>query len=182
MKNIEIILIKRNNKQVLYIAAAFFSVFGVISFAAAIIKEGFSWWYAIIGALFLFGALLVGSRLYMYYTSKQVKLVAESDGKTIVFYNQNDSGKIFNKSEHVNLTKMGRFYIVKERTRYLMDNYSFAFEAKGSKTSLFKEEIDAFPSLFEASEYDRNKILEFVKEIAPEMELGYENMWQKRAQ
>lgn len=180
MKNIEIPLIKRNNKLTLYIVAAFFCTFGVISFAANLFKDGFSWWTAIIGSIFVFGALMIGSRLYIYFTSKQVKLVVESDGKTIVFYNQNESGKIFNKSESISLGKMGRFYIVKERTRYLMNNYSFAFETKGSRTSLLKEEIDAFPSLFEATEYDRNKILEFVKDVAPEIELGYENMWQKR--
>lgn len=74
---------------------------------------------------------------------------------------------------------MGKFYVVRERTKYWMNNYSYAFEAKGAKTSLFKEEIDAFPSLYEASESDRNKVLEFVKNVSPEIDLGYENMWQK---
>lgn len=180
MENIEITLIKRNNKLILYILAALFCTLGVISFAANFFKEGFSWWTIIIGSLFLFGEILIGSRLYIFFTSNQVKLIVESNRKTITFYNKNDSGKIFNKSESIDLSKMGRFYIVKKRTRYLMNNYSFAFEKKGSKTSLFKEEIDAFPSLFEATESDRNKILEFVKSIVPEIELGYENMWQKR--
>lgn len=179
MKNIEIILIKRNNKLILYILAALFCTFGVIIFAVNFFKDGFSWWTMIIGSLFVFGEILIGSRLYIFFTSNQVKLIVEYDGKTILFYNKNDSGKVFNKSENIDLSKMGRFYIVKKRTRYLMNNYAFAFEKKGSKTSLFKEEIDAFPSLFEATENDRRKILEFVKSIAPEIELGYENMWQK---
>ncbi|TBX70700.1 hypothetical protein EZL74_03235 [Flavobacterium silvisoli] len=179
MNYIEINLIKRNNKLILYIMAALLCTFGVISFAAELVKDGFSWWTTIIGSLFVFGAFLIGSRLYVYFTSHQVKLIAESDGKTMVFYCKNDSGKVFNKSESINLNKMGRFYIVKKRTRYLMDNYAFAYEGKGAKTSLFKEEIEAFPSLFEATENDRHKIMEFVKNAAPEVALGYENMWQK---
>jgi len=179
MENLEIILVKRNNKLILYILAGLFCTFGLISFGANLIKEGFSWWTAIIGLIFAFGEILIGSKLYIYFTSSQVKLIVESDGKTILFYNQNDSGKTFNKSESIDLSKMGKFYIVKERTKYMMNNYSYAFEEKGSKTSLFKEEIDAFPSLFEASENDRNKVLEFVKKVSPEIDLGYENMWQK---
>jgi hypothetical protein len=179
MKNIEITLIKRKNKLVLYFLAILMCTFGVIGFAIELINKGFSWWIALVGLLFVFGVFLLGSRLYIYFTSNHVKLISESDGKTILFYNQNDSGKTFNKSENIDLAKMGRFYIVKKRTRYLMNNYSYAFEGKGSKTSLFKEEVDAFPSLFEASENDRNKVLEFVKSVAPEIELGFQNAWEK---
>ena len=154
-------------------------LFGVIGFVAELIGKGFSWWVAIGGFLFGFGLLFLGSRMHIYFTSNEVKLIIESDGKTMLFYNQNDAGKIFNKSEDINLAKMGRFYVVRKRTRYLMNNYSYAFEGKGSKTSLFKEEIDAFPSLFEASENDRNKVLEFVKTVFPEIELGFQNAWEK---
>lgn len=179
MNTIEITLIKRKNKLLLYFPAILMCAFGVIGFTVELINKGFSWWIAIIGLLFVFGLLLLGSRMYIYLTSNRVKLIIESDGKTMLFYNQNDSGKTFNKSENIDLAKMGRFYIVKKRTRYLMNNYSYAFEGKGSKTSLFKEEIDAFPSLFEASENDRNKVLEFVKTVSPEIELGFQNVWEK---
>ncbi|WP_298118528.1 hypothetical protein [Flavobacterium sp.] len=179
MENLEITLVKRNNKLILYILAGLFCTFGVISFGANLIRDGFSWWTGIIGSIFVFGAIFIGSKLFTYFTSNQVKLIVESDGKTIVFFNKNESGKIFNKSESIDLSKMGKFYVVRERTKYMMNNYSYAFEEKGSKTSLFKEEIDAFPSLFEASEIDRNKVLEFVKKVYPEINLGYENMWQK---
>ena len=60
-----------------------------------------------------------------------------------------------------------------------MDNYSYAFEEKGSRTSLFKTDVDAFPSLFEASAFDRTKVLEFVKDVYPSIDLGYESAWQK---
>lgn len=179
MKTIEITLTKRKNKLVLYFLAIFMCTFAVIGFAVELINNDFSWWTAGVALLFVFGLFLLGSKMHIYFTSNEVKLVAESDGKTILFYNKNDSGKIFNTSEEINLSKMGRFYIVKKRTRYLMNNYSYAFEGKGSKTSLFKEEIDAFPSLFEASENDRNKVLEFVKTAFPEIELGFQNAWEK---
>lgn len=179
MKNIEITLIKRKNKLILYFLAILMCTFGVIGFAIELINKDFSWWIAIVGLLFVFGEFLLGSRLYIYFTSNQVKLIIESDGKTMFFYNKNESGKKFNKSENIDLDKMGRFYVVKQRTKYLMNNYSYAFEGKGSKTSLFKEEIDVFPSLFEASENDRNNVLEFVKMICPEIEIGYQNVWEK---
>lgn len=181
MKNLELTLIKRNNKFILYIIAGLFCSLGTILFLTNLLTEGFSWWTLVIGLLFVFGEFLILSRLYIYFTSKQVNLVIESDGNTIAFYNKNNSGKTFNRSEQIDLSKMGRFYIVKKRTRYFMNNYSYAFEEKGSKTSLFKTEIDAFPSLFEASMYDRDKVLEFVKNVYPEIDLGYENAWQKAA-
>ncbi|WP_395045629.1 hypothetical protein [Flavobacterium sp.] len=179
MKKFEIILIKRSNKLILYILSALLCSIGVFSFLGNLIKDGFSWWIAIVGLIFVFGEVLICSRLYIYFTSNQIRLIVESDGETIVFYNKNDKEKTFNKSESINLNKMGKFYIVKKRTRYLMNNFSYAFEEKGSKTSFFKEEIDAFPSLFEALENDRHKVLEFVKSVSPDIELGYENMWQK---
>ena len=43
-----------------------------------------------------------------------------------------------------------------------MNNYAFAFEEKGSLTSMFNTEINVFPSLFKADEIDRNKILAFL--------------------
>lgn len=181
MKNLELTLIKRSNKFILYIIAGLFCTLGTILFLTNLLTEGFSWWALVIGLLFVFGEFLILSRLYVYFTSKQVNLVIESDANTIAFYNKNNSGKIFNRSEQIDLSKMGRFYIVKQRTRYFMNNYSYAFEEKGSKTSLFKTDIDAFPSLFEASIYDRDKVLEFVKNVYPEIDLGYENAWQKAA-
>jgi hypothetical protein len=181
MKNLELTLIKRNNKFILYIIAGLFCTLGTILFLTNLLTEGFSWWALVIGLLFVFGQFLILSRLYIYFTSKQVNLMIESDGNTMAFYNKNNSGKIFNRSEQIDLSKMGRFYIVKQRTRYFMNNYSYAFEEKGSKTSLFKTEINAFPSLFEASMYDRDKVLEFVKNVYPEIDLGYENAWQKAA-
>lgn len=179
MKNFEITLIKRNSKLVLCIFAALLCAFGIVSFGSGLLIGGFSWWILIVGLLFVFGEVLMVSKLYTYFTSKQVSLVVESDGNTIAFYNKNDSGKIFNRSEDIDLNKMGKFYIVKERTRYFMNNYSYAFEEKGSRTSYLKKEVDVFPSLFEASLDDRNKVLEFVKNVYPEIDLGYETAWQK---
>lgn len=180
MEKFETILVKRNIKFLLCIAATLFCTLGTISFATYFFTEPFSWWILIIGLLLAFGVYLFASKIYIYLTSSQVRLVIESNGETISFYNKTNTGKIFNKSESIDLNKMGRFYIVKKRTRYFMNNYSYAFEEKGSRTSLFKTDIDAFPSLFEASIYDRNKVLEFVKSVYPSIDLGYESAWQKK--
>lgn len=179
MEKIEIPLVKRGFKFMLCILATFFFAFGAISFMVYLFSEAFSWWVLIVGLLFVFGVILFASKIYTYVTSREVHLVAESDGNTMTFYNKNDSGKIFNKSEEIDLNKMGRFYVVKKRTRYFMNNYSYAFEEKGSRTSLFKTDVDAFPSLFESTENDRNEILHFVKTVAPEIDLGFETAWQK---
>jgi len=179
MRNLQIELFKRNFKFLLCIAATLFCGLGVISFGTFFFKEGFSWWILIVGLLLVSGFLLFASKIYTYLSNKKLYLMVESDGNTITFYNKTDSGKTFNTSEVIDLNKMGRFYIVKKRTRYLMNNYSYAFEEKGSRTSLFKTNVNVFPSLFEASESDRNKVLEFVKSIYPSIDLGYESAWQK---
>lgn len=179
MKSIEIILVKRNFKFLLCIVATLFCALGTISFVTYLFTKPFSWWILIITLLLAFSVYLFASKIYIYLTSTQVRLVIESDGNTITFYNKTNSGKIFNKSESIDLHKMERFYIVKKRTRYFMNNYSYAFEEKGSRTSLFKTDVDAFPSLFEASVFDRTKVLEFVKDVYPSIDLGYESAWQK---
>lgn len=178
MEKLEIILQKRTAKAVLYILAECMLLPSTIIFIANTIGD-FSWYKVVFAALFLFGVLFVGKSLLEYFVYGKINLVVESNGKTISFYNTNATGKVFNKSEEMDLTKMGKFYVVRKRTRYMMNNYSFAFENKGSRTSFFKTDVDAFPSLFEATEEDRNKVLLFVKTVAPEIDLGYENMWQK---
>jgi hypothetical protein len=178
MNKLEIILNKRTAKGILYILAECFLLPTTIFLIIYTVEE-FSWYKVVFSLLFLLGVLFVGKSLLEFFAYGQIKLVVESNGKTMSFYNTNSSGKVFNKSEEIDLTKMGKFYAVKKRTRYLMNNYSYAFEEKGSRTNLFTTDIDAFPSLFESTETDRNKVLEFVKINAPEIELGYENMWQR---
>lgn len=179
METLEIILVKRRLKFILCVLAAIFCGFGIISFVGFLFKDGFSWWILIVGLLLVSGEILFLSKLYTYLTNKEIMLVVESDGNTINFYNKTTTGKIFHKSETIDLNKMERFYIVKRRTRYLMNNYAFAFEEKGSLTSMFNTEINVFPSLFKADEIDRNKILAFVKFVHPPILLGYETAWEK---
>lgn len=179
MKKLDILLQKRSKKVWLYILAELFFAFTTLSFMANMLTTDFSWFKLIAGLLFLFGAVFVAKGLYEYYTYGEVHLVAESDGNKITFYNTSLKGKVFNKTDDFDLTKMGKFYIVKKRTRYMMHNYAYAFEEKGSRTSLLSEEVAVFPSLYEATAEDRNNVLVFVKDVCPGIELNYENMWQK---
>lgn len=55
-------------------------------------------------------------------------------------------------------------------------NYAFGYDKGGI---LSKEEISAFPSLFEATELEMQSVLNFVKAIYPAIELGYENFFKK---
>jgi hypothetical protein len=129
--------------------------------------------------LLLFAIYLVFNALIQYFFYKEVKLLVESDGQTIKFYNKNADGKIFNESEVLKLDEMTRFYIVKTSTRYFMKNYSFSFEGKSSLASILSDDVDCLPKLYKCTGEDRRDILDFVSNIAPHIEIGYESMWQR---
>lgn len=175
MQNIEIQLQKRQFKVILYIfatifcaATAIFSLFGLIG--------KFDWFVAVIGGITLIGAGIFGYGLIQYFTYGNIWLVVESDGSTMRFFNKNESGKLFNKSEDIQLSGIKSFYVIRKNTRYGAKNYAFGYDTGGI---LSKEEINAFPSLFEATQPEMQSVLNFVKASYPEIELGYENFFQK---
>ncbi len=178
MQKIEIALQKRTAKMLLYAATAFPLTFMTIGIIGAMISS-FVWYYIIALILFGFGAYLVYGGLIEYFMYKDVKLVVESDGETIKFYNTNAAGKVFNQSEVLKLDEMKRFYIVEASTRYLMKNYSFAFEGKGTMGSLLSDDVECFPKLYECRGEDRRDVLDFVSSIAPNIVMGYESLWQR---
>jgi hypothetical protein len=178
MNKLEIVLQKRKGKSFLYHIAGIFSIW-VLTLTAKNLMVDFFWLTAVLSGAMLIFSIIILKSLFEYYTYGEVKFITESDGKTISFYNRNSQGNIFNKSKAFDLNSIGRFYIVQENTRYLSKNYSFAIEEKGAKTSFFKEDVDPFPSLFETTKDELNEVLLFVKTVAPETELGYENMFQK---
>ncbi|MFN0204629.1 MAG: hypothetical protein ACKVTZ_24145 [Bacteroidia bacterium] len=178
MQKLDILLHKRKGKAMGYIAAAVGSA--LITFAAIpLVQENATWWKWLLLILPAIGTLMFIYGLWQYFAYKEVRLIVESDGEQIKFYNLSDSGKVFNEYDDIKLADMQRFYIKKETTRFLTVNYSFEFEPKSALGAILKEEVDPYPSLFESSEEDMKQVLLFVKEVAPEMELGYENIWQK---
>lgn len=180
MQKIEISLQKRSGKAMLYTAVgAFFALFILLSVGS--VFHGFNWGTLIIFLLFLAGGAIVFNALIQYYVYKNVKSVVESDGTIIKFYNTNDAGKVFNESEEFKLAEMARFYVVKKRKRYLMTDLSFEFQPKSGLMSLLKEDVDVFPALWEGTENDMKQIMAFVQSVAPEIELGYENLYQRLA-
>ncbi|WP_109852026.1 hypothetical protein [Aquimarina sp. AU58] len=179
MKQFNIILKKRKVKFILHLIVGLFLTLILSVITPGIIEEP-SWFAAIFGGAMLIVYIILLKRVIEYFTYGEVKLILESDGNTIKFYNITGKGKIFNRTEEFDLSKIKRFYIVKKNTRYFMKNYAYAFEEGESKlSSFFKVDINVFPSLFEATPNDRNAVLDFLKEISPEIELGYENIYQK---
>lgn len=178
MQKFDILLQKRSSKSIIYILAGLFMGFLLLMIGGAMIHE-FHWYILVLFLLFLLGAGMVFNGLMQYFLYKEVHLIGESDGKTIKFYNTNESGKVFNASDEIDLTEMKRFYIVEKSTKYMMRNYAYEFEGKSTLSALLKEEMDIFPSLYEASPEGRKAVLEFVKTVCPEIELGYENIWQR---
>lgn len=176
MEKTEILLKKRHGKFVLYLFAAFLSVMAVLGSIAKIISSGFEWSPFVVGLIMLACLAFLTGSLMQYLSYGSVWLVVESDGETITFYNKNQAGKIFNKSEQIKLMRIKNFYIIKKRTRYLSNNYAFGYD-KGKVLS--NEEISAFPSLFEASQFEMQSVLRFVQTVRPEIELGYENFFQR---
>lgn len=180
MQKLELILTRRKNKAVLYWLAGVFMVIMVFLCVGALLHE-FEWFELVIGVLFLFGVLWVMNALKNFYFNKEVKLVVESDGETIRFFNLGDSANIFNSIAAIKLSDIKRFYIVQKRTRYFMHNYYFEYESKGTLGSLLKEKVECFPSLFKSDDDGRRQVLAFIKQLNPEIDLGYQNIFQKLA-
>lgn len=178
MQQTEILLNKRQGKFILYLFTALFCGFVTIGSIINLISSGFDWFVAIAGGVTLICLAIVINGLVQYLTHGTVWLVVESDGQTIRFFNKNQSGKIFNKSEDIALSPIKSFYIIKKSTRYFAKNYAFGYDKGGVLNS---EEISVFPSLFDATQAGMHTVLQFVKTARPEIELGYENFFQKLA-
>lgn len=169
MKSISIDLQKRKGKYRLFIFGLFFSAWMLILTIANLISSGFNWSACIFGILIAFLAIGIGMSLYDVYKKKEPKLTVESDGETIKFYFSHSLGKS-NESKRITLANMKRFYLVKKKTRFLLTELSFEFEPK---TGIFKEEVDVFPALLDADEKGIQTILNFVGEVAPDINIGY---------
>lgn len=176
MQKIEISLQKRTGKMMLYLPMMLVCVLAVIGLTKTVIA-GAAWYYYIFLVIFLGGSFLVINGLIQFFFNKEVKLVVESDGSKIKFYNMNEAGKTFNESDEWNLAEFKRFYMVEKTSRFLIKDRSFAFEPQ---SGILTTDVDCFPELWEAKgEDDLKSVLAFVKTVAPDMELGYENIWQK---
>jgi hypothetical protein len=178
MQKIDFLLQKRSGKLLPYLGAAVFLLPMSIGLIIGLIGN-FQWTLLVVAAIIGAGDYFVFSALYEYFIYKDVRLVVESDGQTIKFFNTNAAGKVFNESEDFKLADMARFYTVQKTTRYFIKNFYYAFEGKGSLASLLKDDVTPFPSLYEATEADHRSVLSFVSSVAPHIELGYENIWQK---
>lgn len=178
MQQTEVYLKKRHGKFILYLFAAFFCASVGISSLINLIGSGFDWFVAGVALVTLIGLAVTVSGLMPYLTYGNVLLVVESDGETITFYNKNQAGKVFNKSEAIPLAPIQRFYVIRKKTRYFSSNYAFGYD---KSMALSNGEISAFPSLFEATQTQMQSVLQFVKSSRPEIELGYENFFQKLA-
>ena len=178
MQKLEIELQKRTAKMLLYLVVAFPLTFMSIALLGSIFRD-FHWYMLLLLVLLAFGLYLVYNGLIQYFLYKDVKLVVESDGQTIKFYNTNSAGKVFNESDELKIDELHRFYIVERSTRYLMKNYSFSFAGKGSLGSILSDDIECFPKLYECTGAERRDVLDFVSVVAPSIELGYENLWQR---
>lgn len=177
MQNIEIQLTKRKFKVIVYMLATIFCVVTTVFSLPALIRE-FDWFVAVISGITLIGAGMFGYGLVQYFTYGNIELVVQTDGTILRFFNKSESGKSFNKSEDILLSDIKSFYVIRRSTRYGAKNYAFGYDKGGI---LSKEEINAFPSLFEATRAEMQSVLDFVKAAHPAIELGYENFFQKLA-
>jgi len=179
MHKFEIPLYKRQGKMVFYvIASVFFLFIFVLTIGAAM--ENYGWWQIVLMILFVIGAVSTIKGLIEYFLYGSVKLVLESDGRNIKFYNLSSTGKKFLTTKSFSLDKIGRIYGVERTTRFLYKNYSYKFEGTTKLTKIFQEPIEVFPSLFDASRADRDAILYFIKSLNPEIEIGYRNYMERK--
>jgi hypothetical protein len=174
MQTLDIVLQKRKSKATLFIGGLLFAIL-ILLIATPELIRGANWGVVASFLLILTFALMMAYSLRQYFY-KEVRLIVDSDGSTITIYNINEAGKIFNKIVVKDTPKLTRFYTVRTRTRYLMSKYSYTFEGQSWLSGV---QVHAFPSLFEATEADRNKVLVYVKMIHPDIELGYQSAWSK---
>lgn len=177
MQKFELSLQKRPGKMMLYLPMMIICVLILIGLIGAMINE-FHWYYLVLLLLAAAGSFIVVNGLIQYFFNKEVKLIVESDGNKIKFYNTNESGKTFNESDEWDLAEFKRFYIVQKKNRFMMVDSSFAF---APKSGLLSTDVDAFPELWDTTEDGLKSVLGFVKANAPDIELGYENLWQRIA-
>lgn len=166
-------------KSVFYIVAAIFYLFTMSILVSAILTN-YGWWQIIILGLLVIGLIVCIKGLYEYYFYENVKLIMESDGSNIKFYNLSSTGKRFLSTKNYSLNKIGRIYGVERTTRFLYKNYSYKFEGTSKFTKIFREPIEVFPALFDASKADRDAVLFYIKSLNPEIEIGYRNFSQKK--
>jgi hypothetical protein len=178
MQKFEVLLNKRSGKSVLYIVASVFLIFMLVLMTKTLITN-FVWYYGVFYTLLLAGAYISLKGVCEYFFFKEVLLVAESDGDYLKFYCLNDKGKTFCRSEKLKLDDIARIYIVKQHTKFLYKNYYFEIEGKSKLDSFLKDKLDVFPSLYAASEADRNAILAFIASLRPDIQTGYENIFRK---
>ncbi len=169
MNTVSIDLKQRKGKFRLFMVGAIFMIWMLLLAIINLVGNGFNW--SAICFLIFVGIFLIGiaMSLYDYYKKKNPKLTAESDGETIKFYFSHSLGKS-NESSRIKLADMKRFYLVKKRTRLMLTELSFEFEPK---SGIFKEKIEVFPELLEADDAGIKTILNFVAEVAPEINIGY---------
>jgi hypothetical protein len=179
MHKFEIPLQKRRGKMVFYVVAAVFFLFIFVLTIGAAMKN-YGWWQIVLMLLFIIGAVSTAKGLIEYFLYGNVKLILESDGKNIKFYNLSSSGKKFLETKSFSLDKIGRIYGVERTTRFLYKNYSYKFEGTTRLTKIFREPIEVFPALFDASRADRDAILYFIKSLKPDIEIGYQNYLQRK--
>ncbi len=175
MQKIEISLQKRTGKMLLYLPMMLLCIVALIGLVKSLVTDS-TWYYWLLLVIFLIGSFVVVNGLIQYFLNKEAKLVIESDGQKIKFYNTNDAGKAFNESDEWDLAEFKRFYVVEKTSRFMIKDRSFAFEPK---SGLLSTDVDCFPELWEAKQEDIKLVLGFVKSVAPDIELGYENIWQK---
>jgi hypothetical protein len=170
MKKIEIPLQKRTGKHMLYLAIGIFVFFILLSCIGNLFTSGFNWTATIFGGLMLFGAIAIGMSLSDYYKQKNTNLTVESDGSIVRFYILQNDGKKGESSKSIKLENMKRFYLVTKSTKYFIKDKSFEFEPK---SGIIKTNIDVLPSLSDIDDVGVQKIMAFMNEVAPEVDLGY---------
>lgn len=141
--------------------------------------ENYAWWQILVAGLMLIGLFVTLKGIYQYYLYGNVKLVLESNSITFKFFCLTGSNKKFNLSKEFKFADVSRIYTVKKASRFMYYNYFYEIEGKSKISKFFKEPIEVFPALFEATEKDRNSLLHFIKSIRPDIEIGFRSIYEK---
>ncbi|MCU0438710.1 MAG: hypothetical protein MUC49_12435 [Raineya sp.] len=164
---ITIPLEKRNVKFLLHVGITF--AVTLIGFNLSIATfETPTWWMIMLSVIFVGFSLFLLWDVYTYLFYKDVKVNVLIKGSEIHFFCTNSNNKEFNKWNY-NLKKIKKAYILEKTRKVFIKDYFIEF-----KTAKETETINLLPDLYSIHQDDLRKILLFMKENSPELELGYQ--------
>ncbi|AWH86168.1 hypothetical protein HYN59_14090 [Flavobacterium album] len=136
----------------------------------SLLANDFTWKTALGGVIFIVGLGFAIKSLFDGLTMKKPELIVAVKDGIAVFFIRHAKG-IANQSEEITLSEYSRFYTVKSRSRIMITDISFEFVPK---SGFLRKKVDPFPELFGIDNYSVSRVLQFIGDAEPGINIGYD--------